>query len=67
MDATSADHHLRELHRAIAQAARIGANYEWITGVLAGCLACEMTIDAARMLAVETLGRTVTPRRRPAA
>lgn len=58
---------LTALHHAIAQAARSGATYRWITGVLAACLAAETTTEHARTLALHTLGQAVTPLRRPAA
>jgi hypothetical protein len=55
------------LHRAIAAAARSGANYHWIVGVLAGCLATETTTTAARAVAIRTLTRPPVRPARPRA
>lgn len=55
MDTARIPDALPELHRAIAFAAASGANYTWIAGVLAGCLAPETTTAEARAVAVATL------------
>lgn len=68
MDTASIPDALSELHRAIALAAAKGANYTWIVGVLAGCLAVETTTTEARSVAIATLSRPpVNPGRRPTA
>ncbi len=65
--ATTADT-LATLHEAITRAARRGAGYPWIAGVLAACLAAEATTTAeTRILAVETLSRAPVRPDRPQA
>jgi hypothetical protein len=48
---------LDALLAAIASAAKNGSNYQWIAGVLAGCLAEQTTTTEARAVAIATLTR----------
>lgn len=53
MDATDAS--INSLHTPIVDAARAGATYQWIAGVLAGSLSAETTTTEARAAAIRTL------------
>lgn len=58
---------LARLHRAIHHAASSGVSWQWITGVLAGCLADETPTMAAREVAIETLRRAAISSPHPSA
>ena len=49
---------LPALHEAVARAARNGASYQWIAGVLAGVLTSEITTADAQEVAIRTLTLT---------
>lgn len=62
MKTAPTDDALTDLHYAIARAARNGASYQWIAGVLAGSLVAETTTADARAAAIDALTRPpVTP------